>query len=398
MCFFPLYREGASCLLCDATSPKSSQSSVNYYLFTPHFVPLILTSTDLIFSTRFINERIEAAVVSRIKTSDRPSAAEEASKSEDLSNVSPDHFSRYLDPSVTGVELVQLKNEQQKTSKRKSATDKQHVTDSKDPLLSMDTRSSRSWNSFPLTSKIGDDNKDPQGHRGGEGWGDVLDMMSQRKSETLAPEHLESVWAKGRNYKKKDGDKIVERVPPRWSSKESCNDGNFNEKTANARGSSQRKVVNADSHISSYSSDEEDEEQTKSSHSYTSEDDETVTGLNSPGTRVWDGRTKKNLSVSRIHHPLESSGRSFKKTSKGRERYQQAPAHQSGRKRSRVSGHIIGEDDTDDSENDSLSRSFSGMSATSSASNLSVAESDLPNAPRSSLLVDSFAKLRCEVQ
>lgn len=334
--------------------------------------------------------------MSKIKTSDRSSAAEEASRSEDLSNVSPDHFSRYLDPSVTGVELVQLKNEQQKNSKRKSATDKQHVPDfSKDPLLSMDTRSSRSWNSLPSTSKIGDGSKDPQGHRG-EGWGDVLDMMSQRKTETLAPEHLESVWAKGRNYKKKEGEKVVERVPPRWSSKESCNDGDFNESTLNARRSNQRIVVNTDSHLSSYSSAEEDEEQTKSSHSYTSEDEETVTGLNSPGTRVWDGRTKKNLGVSRIHHPLENSG--FKKTSKGHDRYQQVPRHQSGRKRSRISGHIIGDDDSDDSEDGSLARSYSGMSATSSASYVSVAESDLPNAPKSSLLVDSFAKLRCEVQ
>ncbi|CAE5957546.1 unnamed protein product [Arabidopsis arenosa] len=343
---------------------------------------------------RFINERIEAAVMSRIKTSNRSSSAEEASQSEDLSNVSPDHFSRYLDPSVTGVELVQLKNEQQKNSKRKSATDKQHVTDlSKDPLLSMDTRSSRSWNSFPSTSKIGDGSKDPQGHRGGEGWGDVLDMMSQRKTETLAPEHLESVWAKGRNYKKKDGEKVEERVPPRWSSK----DSDFNGNTVNATESSQRKVVITDSHLSSYSSAEEDEEQTKSSHSYTSEDEETVTGLNSPGTRVWDGRTKKNLGVSRIHHPLEISGRCFKKTSKGHERYQQVPSHQSGRKRSRISGHVIGDDDSDDSEDGSLTRSNSGVSATSSASYFSVAESELPNAPRSSLLVDSFAKLRCEV-
>lgn len=356
----------------------------------------------LIFSTRFINERIEAVMISRIKINVQSSTAEETSQSEDLSKVSPDHFARDLDPSVTGVELVLLKNEQQK---RKNATDKQHVTDlSKDPLLSIDTRSSRSWNSFPLTSKIGDDSKDTKGHRGGEGWGDVLDMMSQRKTETLAPEHLESMWAKGRNYKKKEGGKVVERVPPRWSSKESRNDGDdarrndTNENTVNAKGSSQHKVENTDSHLSSHSSAEEDEEQKKSSHSYTSEDEETVTGLNSPGTRVWDGRTNRNLGVSRIHHPLENSGRRFKKTSKGHEHYQQVPRHQSGRKRSRLAGHIVGDDDSDDSENDSLGRSYSGMSATWSASYFSVAESDLSNASRSSLLVDSFAKLRCEVQ
>ncbi|CAF2083277.1 BnaA06g09920D [Brassica napus] len=349
---------------------------------------------------RFINERIEAAVISRIKTTDGSSAAKETSQSEDLSEVSHDPFARYLDPSVTGVELVQLKNEQQKGKK---ATDKQHVTDlAKDPLLSMDTRSSRSWNSLPLPSKVVDDIKDLQEHREGEGWGDVLDKMSQRKTETLSPEHLESVWAKGRNYKKKEGENVVERVPPRWSSKESCNDAddarpkNLSEGTANARGTSQHNVVNRESYLSDYSSAEEDEGQTKSSHSYTSEDEETVTGLNSPGTRVWDGRTNRNPVVSRIHHPLENSGRRFGKHSKGDEYYEQAPRHQSSRKRSRRSGHI-GNDDSDDSENDSLARSCSGTSATSSASYISVAGSDLPNALKSSLLVDSFDKLRCEV-
>ncbi|CAH8353823.1 unnamed protein product [Eruca vesicaria subsp. sativa] len=350
---------------------------------------------------KFINERIEAAVVSRIKTSDGSSAAKETAQSEDLSEVSLDPFARYLDPSATGVELVQLKNEQQK---KKNATDKQHVTDlAKDPLLSMDTRSSRSWNSLPLPSKGVDDIKDFQGHRGREGWGDALDKMSQRKTETLSPEHLESVWAKGRNYKKKEGEKVVERVPPRWSSKESCNDGddarskNFSEGTANARGPSQHKVVNTESYLSDYSSAEEDEDQTKSSHSYTSEDEETVTGLNSPGTRVWDGRTNRNPIVSPIHHPLENSGRRFVKNSKGHEYYEQAPRRQSSRKRSRRSGHILGNDDSDVSENDSLARSCSGTSATSSASYISVAGNDLPNALKSSLLVDSFAKLRCEV-
>uniref|UniRef100_M4EBJ3 PXA domain-containing protein n=1 Tax=Brassica campestris TaxID=3711 RepID=M4EBJ3_BRACM len=383
-------------------SPESEHKVLQHIverLITLTFRPADLHLVLKLFS-RFINERIEAAVISRIKTTDGSSAAKETSQSEDLSEVSHDPFARYLDPSVTGVELVQLKNEQQKGKK---ATDKQHVTDlAKDPLLSMDTRSSRSWNSLPLPSKVVDDIKDLQEHREGEGWGDVLDKMSQRKTETLSPEHLESVWAKGRNYEKKEGENVVERVPPRWSSKESCNDAddarpkNLSEGTANARGTSQHNVVNRESYLSDYSSAEEDEGQTKSSHSYTSEDEETVTGLNSPGTRVWDGRTNRNHVVSRIHHPLENSGRRFGKHSKGDEYYEQAPRHQSSRKRSRRSGHI-GNDDSDDSENDSLARSCSGTSATSSASYISVAGSDLPNALKSSLLVDSFDKLRCEV-
>ncbi|KAG2268371.1 hypothetical protein Bca52824_062926 [Brassica carinata] len=229
---------------------------------------------DLNFFSRFINERIEAAVISRIKTSDGSSAARETSQAEDLSEVSHDPFSRYLDPSVTGVELVQLKNEQQK---RKNATEKQHIADlAKDPLLSMDTRSSRSWNSLPLPSKVVDDIKDLQEHRAGEGWEILL------------------------------------------------------------------------------------------FHGYT---------IHLKILVVVSVNTVKGMNITSKHPDINLAGRD---------------------------PDVL---DTlpmmiamiDDSENDSLARSCSGTSATSSASYISVAGSDLPNALKSSLLVDSFDKLRCEV-
>ncbi|KAG2268377.1 hypothetical protein Bca52824_062932 [Brassica carinata] len=205
---------------------------------------------------RFINERIEAAVISRIKTSDGSSAARETSQAEDLSEVSHDPFSRYLDPSVTGVELVQLKNEQQK---RKNATDKQHVADlAKDPLLSMDTRSS------------------------------ILELLTLTFQKILL------------------------------------------------------------------------------FHGYT---------IHLKILVVVSVNTVKGMNITSKHPDINLAGRD---------------------------PDVL---DTlpmmiamiDDSENDSLARSCSGTSATSSASYISVAGSDLPNALKSSLLVDSFDKLRCEV-
>ncbi|XP_010538028.1 PREDICTED: uncharacterized protein LOC104812523 [Tarenaya hassleriana] len=371
-------------------------------------------------SPRFINERIEVAVISKIKAKEGSSPADVSSQSDDITKISPDHFSRYLDPSITGVELVRLKNEESDTAGGEKKTDL-----SKDPLLSIDTRSSRSWSSLPLSSKTVGDSKGLQGHQGGGEWGDVLDIMSRRKTETLASEHLESVWAKGRNYRRKEGEKkkTFEQVPSRSSpgeivarkySSEDCwrdkyipEQNDFKGNAANSRGSSQHEVVNAVSRLSNYSSgeEEEEEEQAESSHSSTSEDEETdnVMGLNSPGTKVWDGRTNRNLAVSRIHHPLESSARRFrKKSSKGHEQYQQLTRKQSGRKRSRrpgqnVSGHATADDVTDDSENESSRRLYSGMTASSSGSSFSLPESGTLNALRSSLMVDSFAKLRCEV-
>ena len=35
-------------------------------------------------------------------------------------------------------------------------------------------------------------------------WAQVLDAMSKRRTNTLAPENLDNLWAKGRNYKKKE--------------------------------------------------------------------------------------------------------------------------------------------------------------------------------------------------
>jgi sorting nexin-13 len=58
---------------------------------------------------RFINERIENVIIS--KANQRVAAAQEASHSKPngSSRISSDHFSRFLDPTGTGVELTQLK-------------------------------------------------------------------------------------------------------------------------------------------------------------------------------------------------------------------------------------------------------------------------------------------------
>ncbi|RVW87973.1 hypothetical protein CK203_033885 [Vitis vinifera] len=101
---------------------------------------------------RFINERIESLVISAAKANKGGTTAQEASqpKPNGSSRISSDHFSRFLDPSVTGVELVQLKNDQSRTAADKSGKDNVNGTHlSKDPLLSIDARSTRSWGSLP---------------------------------------------------------------------------------------------------------------------------------------------------------------------------------------------------------------------------------------------------------
>jgi len=172
-----------------------------------------------------------------------------------------------------------------------------------------------------------------------------------------------------------------------------------------------------------------DEIESGSTSSYTSEEEDanSVTGLDSPGTKVWDGKTNRNLAVSHIHHPLENpDGHREKKTGRGLAHYQRLSRHQSGSKRSRPStqkvhvwqeierksflsgdgqdvlslkGHTKADDFSDDSEVESLDRVYSGATACSSATSVSIPENHTSNVNsfKHSLMVDSIYKLRCEV-
>lgn len=357
---------------------------------------------------------------------------------------------------------MQLKNAQSRTAADTSATD--HVNGNKDPLLSIDPRSSRSWNSLPLNSQTSDE-RGLERHRSGREWGDTLDLMSRRKTRALAPEHFENMWTKGRDYKKKDGkNRVIEQVPQGSSAAKSlkvdtlkatskpkekntitklnhsesgtvhsgCTDRLSVENSFHPTG---RSISNRSSFVS-YEEDDEhnhirlEEVDSGSSTSYTSEDEETsnVTGLDSPVTKVWDGRSNRNLSISHIHHPLENSERRIaKKTGKGHLHYQRLARTPSSHKRSRPSsqkthiwqevertsflsgdgqdilnsakGHANTEDSSDDSEIENLGRVQSGAAASSSAPFFSIPESQSLSVTslQNSLAVDSFFKLRCEV-
>lgn len=406
---------------------------------------------------RFINERIESFVISKTKANKGAIAAHEASPSKNGTRVSSDHFSRFLDPTVTGVELVQLK-----TSPTKNASSTHNAKDingtflSKDPLLSRDTQCSRSWNSLPAESQNGDD-KGILRHRSGGEWGEMLDVMSRRKAQALAPEHFENMWAKGRNYRKKEGEnRLIEQVPQQSSvNKAVVSDhsrsvskpkGKGQMVNNNLPGGGTSSAVESPSiqpskNLSGHSlmsvTEEDDdqslmrlEEAESGSSSYTSDDEEaeTITGLDSPGTKVWDGKSKRNVGVNPIHHPLETfEGSSRRKTSKGHPRYQRFSGTRSGRKRSRVTstkvpvwqeiertsflsgdgqdilntskGYETDDASSDDSENEILGRANSGAAASSSAPAVSLPECRTSNTTTvpNSLVVDSFLKLRCEV-
>lgn len=382
-------------------------------------------------------------------------AAQETSQSKPNGSprISSDHFSRILDPSVTGVELVQLKNDQSRNTAVADTKDDLNGTHySKDPLLSMDTRASRSWSSLPLNTQPSDGKFIQQRRSGGE-WGDMLDQIYRRKTQALAPEHFENMWAKGRNYRKKEGEnQVIEQVPQCSAGK--CVSVDSLKATPNSKGKdsmikanalrshtaqdghadqyADRKISNCSSATSYQEHDDSlmplEEVESGSSSLYTSEDEETeALGLDSPGTKVWDGKSNRNVAVSHIHHPLESPDGHISKRSGRRQVQYGLPRTHSGRKRFRLSSQkspvwqevertsfLSGDgqdilsslnglakidESSDDSESEILGRFQSGAAASSSASFISIPESRSSSvtSQQSSLMVDSFFKLRCEV-
>lgn len=364
------------------------------------------------------------------------------SKSKASSRISSDHFSRILDPSVKGVELVPLKKDPSKTLEEKSTKDNANGTLTKDPLLCMDTRSTLSWSSQPLDPLTGD-GRGSQRHHSGEIWDGTVDMISRRETEALAPNHFENyrrkedenyaieseIKSSSATYKTADNLKVLSR--------EKEKDGATKISSDHSNAALSRRNGNITSHLSAISYlefDENDlmrlEEVESGSSSYTGEDDETssVTGLDSPVTKVWDGKLNRYLLVSHIHHPLESSeGCNTRKSGVGH-LHSRLHRTQSRRKRfKRLSsqkrhiwqevertsfysgdgqdilnsfkGRVESEDSSDDYEAEVLGRIHSGATASSSTSSTSLLDCDnlAVNAQKNSLLVDSFLKLRCEV-
>ncbi|KAK0597740.1 hypothetical protein LWI29_028213 [Acer saccharum] len=174
-----------------------------------------------------------------------------------------------------------LRNDQSRATAATAATDL-----SKDPLLSIDTQSTRSWGSLPLNSQISFERGIQRHHSGGD-WCDMLDLISDRKTQALAPENFENMWTKGRNYKRKEGENLVFEQGLQHSVGKSD--------TANAVENSFQHADQKKSNFSSVTSFQEDDEhnltcveevETGSSSSYTSEEEETGHVLDSPGTKL----------------------------------------------------------------------------------------------------------------
>lgn len=371
---------------------------------------------------------------------------------------SDDQTSCSLDHSSPGLELVRLKNDNQKTGSHESGiingmryTGKENDSGSKSGSIAIP----RNHNNLPVSLDFvldkakdssskdtlllysqGMDEKKPGAYV--SEWAQMLDILSRRKTQALAPEHLDNLWAKGQNYKKKEASKLGKSVAqsssithsepieskiyisgiskkfPNSSQLESlpetdCNDSNHSDPSFEERIEHTNHEETKSESVSSYTTDDESS---------------TVTGLGSPGTKVWESKNKKDAVSSSIRHPLEATEtHGAKRSGKVHIHHRRTPRTLSVRKRSRSSnqkiplwqevertsflladGHDILKDSkndtrtlelTDNSDTEARGRINSGASALSSVST----ESSHSSMKSHDILVlaDTFLKLRCEV-
>lgn len=400
------FMDGLMSLTC---KPDDLQCKFFRYIARELLACAVMRPIINLASPKFINERIESAVLSLRNRDGKLTKASETGTKQSKSSRSrftPDHFSGFLDRSIAGVELVQLGHSHGKkspsvvideTQNGSSSTfhtepkhaylgpsagihPKNHIVQyyqqegDTSNIVTADNWKSQSENVDGIeTHNV--DGKIVQARRssGGE-WAQMLDIISRRKTQALAPEHFENMWTKGRNYKKKEiANSLSKPVNPRVLS-EVSDKTNLGRKLYNGQPEnsgiikssipenhpifSQQIKQSADDHSRVIEDAGRLEERShvheqirreksfkqhmelveESGSSFTSEDDDnsSVTGLGTPGIKVWD--SKSNRAVSASHHPLENDqGRHTKQGNKSHLRYRRVYKTASGRKRTRSS-------------------------------------------------------------
>jgi sorting nexin-13 len=215
---------------------------------------------------------------------------------------SADQLYAAIDKSSAGLELVRLKLDQSKSS-----PPAQEVKDElKNSLVS---HKSSPLNSYKKSKNVESKKAEDQ-------WTQVVDQMSKKKSEVLAPEHFENVWSKGRDYKKKE----YHSIPSGIESNNFIRASTSVSPTITARSLNQGGMTTQqerkfhsmyeESESSDTSEEAEDEIGNAENENGNESENNSVMGLDTPGIRVWESKSKhrgNTVASSQIHHPLESS-------------------------------------------------------------------------------------------
>ncbi|XP_047094603.1 uncharacterized protein LOC124706983 [Lolium rigidum] len=448
-------------LISITVNPENLQCSFFHCTARELLACAVLRPVINLANPRFINERIEALVLSRANKADKGVAGLEnvgTLKQREPPMPSVDELSALADHSSPGVELVRFSQGQSKTASdmQLSKTKSTSSVKPKSPnsCIINDSHPLESG-SLPSSSHIYPDtgisvHPQTRGRITAESYegqsAQTLDFSSHRKNRAVAPEHLENMWTKGKNYKLENANHVT-RAPVRSSlvSTSSMQGSSIrhhptvpqrqttssSEEHHPIKTSATPAYSNGTNHLPKSLSAEMAEHASQedfavdSESSYGTEEDENnnVTGLDSPVTRVWDSKSKGNGTSSHIHHPLELSNFHKARTNRSHVGKLKMARTSSGRKRSRTVAQktpLWQEADRsflaagdfgilntsandsrvdgpyDDTEVESITRMLSGANA-SSLSLPSSGSSFSSNYSSTNVLEDSYLKLRCEV-
>ncbi|KAM0879426.1 hypothetical protein ACQ4PT_034239 [Festuca glaucescens] len=449
-------------LISITVNPENLQCSFFHCAARELLACAVLRPVINLANPRFINERIESLVLSRANKVDKGAAGSEdvvTLKQREPPMPSVDELSALADHSSPGVELVRFSQGQSKTASdmQLSKTKSTSSVKPKSPnaCIINDSHPLESG-SLPSSSHIYPDTGIPvhpqtRGRITTESYEgqsvQTLDFSSHRKNRAVAPEHLENMWTKGKNYKLENANHVT-RAPVRSSLVTTSSmqgssirhhptvpqrqtTSSYSEEHHPVKTSATPAYSNGTNHLPKSLSAEMAEHASQedlavdSESSYGTEEDENnnVTGLDSPVTRVWDSKSKGNETSSHIHHPLELSNFHKARTNRSHVGKLKTVRTSSGRKRSRsnaqktplwqeadrsflaggdfgilnTSAHDSRADGPyDDTEVESITRILSGANA-SSLSLASSGSSFSSNYSSTNVLEDSYLKLRCEV-
>ncbi|XP_044984477.1 uncharacterized protein LOC123451968 isoform X1 [Hordeum vulgare subsp. vulgare] len=450
-------------LLSITVKPENLQCSFFHSTARELLACTVLRPVINLANPRFINERIESLVLSRANKADKgvEGSLEDATlvKQREPPMPSVDELSALADHSSPGVELVRFSQGQSKTASDTQLSKTKSTSSIKPkPLNSRMINDSHPLESGSLPSNshiYPDTGISPQAcskitaeSYEGES-AQILDVSSHRKIRVVAPEHLENMWTKGKNYKSENANHVAKapvrsslvthssvqesvpfstsiRHPPPVPQRQTALSNSENHHLI--KHSATPAYSNGTNHLPKSLAGEmaghasQEDSALDSESSYCTEEDENnnVTGLDSPVTRVWDSKSKGNGTSSHIHHPLEMSGFHKSRTNRSHVSKLKMVRNSSGRKRSRsnvqkvplwqeadrsfLAGGDFGILNTsandsrtdglyDDTEVESMTRMLSGANASS----LSLASSDSSYSSSTNVLEDSYLKLRCEV-
>ncbi|KAG9455807.1 hypothetical protein H6P81_000315 [Aristolochia fimbriata] len=416
--------------------PEDLQCSFFRYTVRELLVCAVIRPVLNMANPRFINEKIEnvaLSIASKNNKGDSPAMQNDSQTKKDPSKAASDSFSLSLDQTNKGLELVSFKqNESETTTDEVKQVANGRISDSHSAVprssLSSDSQN-HNLKEVQVDGRSGD-------------WGKLLDIISERKTQALAPEHFDNMWAKGRNYKKKETvsqstmqprEKALSGESARCKVAKTTSEKNpktlvpqsIENSCSQGGGSSVPQPLGISQEVEQKEVTYLNEVDVDTESSYPSEDDESssVTGLDSPGTKVWDSKNNRNAVGPHIRHPLENiEGNLIRKGHNGPVSYSRLSK---GRKRSRSSNQklpiwqeverssfLLGDgrdilnaskvdikSKEDDSESDGWGRVHSGAAASSSSSSISTSEGYVQSGKSSgySVLADSFLRLRCEV-